>query len=60
MKQKISMINTVIMARIAYNFYAVPFSLLGIIKLDKINNSHPEENMWTPQMYTKHGHPTTP
>ena len=35
MKQKISMIDTVIRAGIAYSFYAVPFSLPGIIKLDK-------------------------
>ena len=59
MKQKISMVDTIIRAGIAYSFYAVPFSLPGIIKLDKKNNSHPKENMWTSQMYTKHGHSTT-
>ena len=48
MKQKISMVDTIIMAGIAYSFYAVPFSLPGIIKLDKKINNHPEENMWTP------------
>ena len=35
MKQKIQMVNTVIRAGIAYNFYAVPYSLLAIKKLDK-------------------------
>ena len=35
MKQKIQMINTVIRAGIAYSFYAVPYSLPAIKKLDK-------------------------
>lgn len=34
-KQKISMLDTVIRAGIAYSFYGVPFSLPTIIKLDK-------------------------
>ena len=29
------MLDTIIKAGIAYNFYAIPYSLLGIIKLDK-------------------------
>ena len=33
--QKINMVDTVIRAGIAYSFYAVPYSLLAIIKLDK-------------------------
>lgn len=60
MKQKISMVDTIIKAGTAYNFYAVPLSLPGIIKLNKNNNSHPKENMRTTQMYTNHGHSTTP
>jgi hypothetical protein len=35
MKQKISMVDTVIRAGIAYSFYAVPYSLPTILKLDK-------------------------
>jgi len=35
-KQKISMVDTVIRAGIAYSFYVVPYSLLAIKKLDKI------------------------
>ena len=34
-KQKIKMVDTVIRAGIAYNFYAVPYSLPTIKKLDK-------------------------
>ena len=34
-KQKINMVDIVIRAEIAYSFYAVPYSLLAIIKLDK-------------------------
>ena len=34
-KQKINMVDIVIRARIAYNFYAVPYSLPAIKKLDK-------------------------
>ena len=34
-KQKIKMVDIMIRARIAYSFYAVPYSLLAIIKLDK-------------------------
>ena len=34
-KQKIKMVDTVIRAGIAYSFYAVPYSLPAIIKLDK-------------------------
>ena len=34
-KQKIDMVDTVIRAGIAYSFYAVPYSLPAIIKLDK-------------------------
>ena len=34
-KQKINMVDTVIRARIAYSFYAVPYSLPVIIKLEK-------------------------
>ena len=34
-KQKINMVDTVIRAGIAYSFYAVPYSLPAIIKLDK-------------------------
>ena len=34
-KQKINMVDTIIRARIAYSFYAVPYSLPAIIKLDK-------------------------
>ena len=35
MKQKIQMVDTVIRAGIAYSFYAVPYSLPAIKKLDK-------------------------
>jgi hypothetical protein len=35
MKQKINMADTVIRARIAYSFYAVPYSIPAIKKLDK-------------------------
>ena len=35
MKQKIQMVDTVIRAGIAYSFYAVPYSLAAIKKLDK-------------------------
>ena len=35
MKQKISMLDTVIRAGIAYSFYAVPYSLPALKKLDK-------------------------
>ena len=35
MKQKINMANTVIRAGIAYNFYAVPYSIPTIKKLDE-------------------------
>jgi hypothetical protein len=35
MKQKISMVDTVIRAGIAYSFYVVPYSLPAIKKLDK-------------------------
>ena len=34
-KQKISMVDTIIRARIAYSFYALPYSLLAIIKINK-------------------------
>ena len=34
-KQKIKMVDTLIRAGIAYSFYAVPYSLLAIIKLNK-------------------------
>lgn len=34
-KQKVSMVDTVIRAGIAYSFYAVPYSLPTIKKLDK-------------------------
>jgi hypothetical protein len=34
-KQKISMVDTVIRAGIAYSFYAVPYSIPAITKLDK-------------------------
>ena len=35
MKQKINIADTVIRTGIAYSFYAVPYSILGIKKLDK-------------------------
>ena len=34
-KQKINMVDIVIRARIAYSFYAIPYSLPAVIKLDK-------------------------
>lgn len=35
MKQKIHMIDTIIRAGIAYNFYTIPYSLPTIKKLDR-------------------------
>jgi hypothetical protein len=35
MKQKINMADTIIPAEIAYNFYAIPYSMPAIKKLDR-------------------------
>jgi hypothetical protein len=35
LKQKLKMVDTVIRPGIAYSFYAVPYSMPNIIKLDK-------------------------
>ena len=57
--QKISMVGTVVRVGIAYNFYALPYSLPGIIKLDEKINGNSKENMRILQLHTKHGHSTT-
>ena len=46
-KQKINMVDTIIIVEITYNFYATPYSLLGFIKVDKEINSNSKETIWT-------------
>ena len=46
-KQKINMVDTIIIVEITYNFYATPYSLLRFIKVDKEINSNSKETMWT-------------
>ena len=58
-KQKIKMVDTVIRAGIAYSFYAVPYSLPTIKKLDKKNYWSTKNNMWATQMHSKCNNPTT-
>ena len=53
-KQKISMVNTVIRAGIAYSFYAVSYSIPSIKKLKKKNYWIPKNNLWSTQMLNKH------
>lgn len=52
-KQKISMVDTVIRAGIAYSFYAVPYSLPTIKKTRQKNHWDPKNNLWTAQMHSQ-------
>jgi len=59
-KQKINMVDIVIRVGIAYNFYAVPYFLPAIKKLDKkIIGMNPKNNMWITKIHSKCNIPTT-
>jgi hypothetical protein len=54
LKQKLKMVDTVIRLGIAYSFYAIPYSMPNITKLDQINNWPPKSHMWASKKHPKH------
>jgi hypothetical protein len=54
LKQKLKMVNTVIRPGIAYSFYAVPYSITNITKLDKNNNKPSKIHMRASKKHSKH------
>jgi hypothetical protein len=60
LKQKIKILNTVIEPRIAYTYYAVPFSKPEIKKLDKIISKITKETCNIPKLQpiSSHTYPT--